>query len=143
MLWADRLGFPYRGDTAIGTRPRLSDEEREYERERWVRIRPREAAASDEEWAARNAVLSRQMADLIGEYSAPGATVGIEIGCQQGALTEQMERLTRVPTWIGIDPALAEETVTDTRLRLAPRAGEPRVENSGTRRSMSRCSATS
>jgi ubiquinone/menaquinone biosynthesis C-methylase UbiE len=75
---------------------------------------------SDEEWAARNTVLSRQMADLIDQYSAPGATVGIEIGCQHGALTEQMERLTRVPTWVGIDPALTEETVTDSGCVLRP-----------------------
>jgi ubiquinone/menaquinone biosynthesis C-methylase UbiE len=31
-----------------------------------------------------------------------------------------MERLTRVPTWIGIDPALTEETVTDSGCVLRP-----------------------
>ena len=56
---------------------------------------------TEEEWEARNAVLSRHLADLVDEYSAPGATDGIEIGCQHGALTEQMGRLTRVPNWTG------------------------------------------
>jgi hypothetical protein len=40
---------------------------------------------SQDEWAARTAILSRQMADLIDHYSAPGATDGMEVGCQQGA----------------------------------------------------------
>ena len=75
---------------------------------------------SEEEWAARNAILSRQMADLINQYSAQGATDGIEVGCQHGALTEQMKRLTHVPTWTGIDPVLKEETVTDNGCTLHP-----------------------
>jgi SAM-dependent methyltransferase len=75
---------------------------------------------TEEEWAARNAILSRQLADLVDEYSAPGATDGIEVGCQHGALTEQMGRLTRVPKWTGIDPALTEKTVTDRGCTLYP-----------------------
>lgn len=75
---------------------------------------------TDDEWEVRNAVLSRHLADLIDEYSAPGATDGIEIGCQVGALTEQMGRLTRVPIWTGIDPTLTEKTVTDRGCILHP-----------------------
>ena len=75
---------------------------------------------TEEEWAARNAILSRQLADLIDEYSAPGATDGIEVGCQHGALTEQMGRLTCVKNWTGIDPALTEKTVTDRGCILHP-----------------------
>jgi SAM-dependent methyltransferase len=75
---------------------------------------------SEEEWATRNAVLSRHLADLIDEYCAPGATDGIEIGCQHGALTEQLQQLTHVPNWAGIDPTLTEETVTDAGCRLRP-----------------------
>lgn len=75
---------------------------------------------SDEEWEARNAVLSRHLADLIDAYSAPGSTDGIEIGCQHGALTEQMGRLTRVPNWTGIDPALTDKIVTDRGCTLHP-----------------------
>jgi SAM-dependent methyltransferase len=75
---------------------------------------------TEEEWATRNAILSRRLADLIDEYSAPGATDGIEIGCQHGALTEQLQQLTRVPNWAGIDPTLTEETVTERGCTLRP-----------------------
>jgi SAM-dependent methyltransferase len=75
---------------------------------------------TEEEWATRNSILSRHLADLINEYTAPGAIDGIEVGCQHGALTEQMKRLTRVPNWTGIDPALTEETVTDRGCTLRP-----------------------
>jgi SAM-dependent methyltransferase len=75
---------------------------------------------TDEEWEARNAILSRHLADLVDAYSAPGATDGIEIGCQTGALTEQMGRLTRVPKWTGIDPTLTEKTITDRGCALHP-----------------------
>lgn len=80
---------------------------------------------TEEEWATRNTVLSRHLADLIHEYSAPGSTHGIEIGCQHGALTEQLQRLTHLPNWAGIDPALTQETVTDSGCTLRPgRASE-------------------
>jgi ubiquinone/menaquinone biosynthesis C-methylase UbiE len=75
---------------------------------------------TEEEWATRNAILSRHMADLIEEYRAPGATEGIEIGCQHGTQTEQMQRLTRVPNWTGIDPKLTKTTVTDRGCILRP-----------------------
>jgi SAM-dependent methyltransferase len=75
---------------------------------------------TEEEWAARNAILSRRLADLIEAYRAPGATEGIEIGCQHGALTEQMQWLTGVPNWTGIDPKLTATTVTDRGCILHP-----------------------
>jgi len=75
---------------------------------------------TEEEWASRNAVLSRHLADLIEQFSRTGATDGIEIGCQHGALVDQMHRLTRVRNWTGIDPALNEETVTDGGSILRP-----------------------
>ena len=37
-----------------------------------------------------------------------------------GALTDQMGQLTRVPNWTGIDPALTEKTVTDHGCTLHP-----------------------
>ena len=80
---------------------------------------------SEEEWEARNTVLSGQLAGLVDAYSAPGSTNGIEIGCQYGALTDKMGQLTRVPTWTGIDPALTEKMVTDRGCMLHPgRASE-------------------
>jgi SAM-dependent methyltransferase len=75
---------------------------------------------TDEEWQTRNAVLSRHLGDLIHEYSAAGATQGIEIGCQHGALIEQLQQLTHVPNWSGIDPELTEETVTERGCVLRP-----------------------
>jgi hypothetical protein len=43
----------------------------------------------EEEWEARNTVLSRHLAELVDACTAPGSTSGIEIGCQHGALTEK------------------------------------------------------
>jgi SAM-dependent methyltransferase len=73
-----------------------------------------------EEWALRNAVLGQRMADLVNRFARQGATHGIEVGCQQGALTDAMVHLTRVDDWIGIDPALAAERVSCTECRLLP-----------------------
>src|SRR5690349_7575621 len=75
---------------------------------------------TEEEWETRNAVLSRHLGDLIEEYSGPGATHGIEIGCQHGALIEQLQQLTRVSNWAGIDPNLTEETVSERGCVLKP-----------------------
>ncbi len=75
---------------------------------------------TDQEWEARNTVLSRHLAELVNEYSAPGAADGIEIGCQTGALTDQMGQLTRVPKWTGIDPAVTERSVTDRGCTVHP-----------------------
>lgn len=75
---------------------------------------------TEEEWAARNAILSRRLADMVDKYAQSGATDGIEVGCQGGALTEQMGQLTRVPNWTGIDPALPEKTVTERGCVLHP-----------------------
>ncbi|MCZ0730101.1 class I SAM-dependent methyltransferase [Mycolicibacterium iranicum] len=75
---------------------------------------------SDDEWAARNAILSRQLANLVDEHASPQATDGIEIGCQRGALTDQMGQLTRVSTWVGIDPTLPQPIVTDAGSHLYP-----------------------
>jgi ubiquinone/menaquinone biosynthesis C-methylase UbiE len=75
---------------------------------------------TDQEWDTRNAVLSRHLADLIKEYTAPDATDGIEVGCQHGALTEQLQQLTHVPKWSGIDPTLSVETVTANGCTLRP-----------------------
>ena len=75
---------------------------------------------TEAEWDTRNDVLSRHLAGLIEEYGAQGATDGIEIGCQHGALTEQLQQLTHVTKWAGIDPALTEETVTESGCKLRP-----------------------
>ena len=75
---------------------------------------------TEEEWDARNGVLSRHLAELVDEYSPPGAGEGIEVGCQHGALTDQMGQLTRVPNWTGIDPVLDEKVVTDRGCTLHP-----------------------
>ncbi|RZT18499.1 ubiquinone/menaquinone biosynthesis C-methylase UbiE [Mycobacterium sp. BK558] len=74
---------------------------------------------SDEEWAIRCEILSRQLAVLVDEF-APLGIRGIEIGCQRGALTDQMGRLTRVPTWTGIDPTLPGKLVTEHGCELYP-----------------------
>lgn len=75
---------------------------------------------TDEEWAARNSILSRSLSELVDRFSAAEATDGIEIGCQRGALTDQMGELTRVPKWTGIDPTLPDKVVTEHGCALYP-----------------------
>jgi SAM-dependent methyltransferase len=75
---------------------------------------------SEDEWVARSMALSRSLAELVGQFSTPGSRDGIEIGCQRGALTDQMGRLTRVPNWTGIDPGLPEQLVTEHGCVLYP-----------------------
>lgn len=75
---------------------------------------------SDEEWAARCEILGRQLAVMVDRYAPADATRGIEIGCQRGALTDQMGYLTRVPTWTGIDPSLSGKLVTEHGCELYP-----------------------
>ncbi|WP_260757532.1 class I SAM-dependent methyltransferase [Mycobacterium sp. SMC-8] len=75
---------------------------------------------TEDEWVTRGAVLSQSLAGLVDEFSALGAAYGIEIGCQRGALTDQMGQLTRVPKWTGIDPTLPGELVTPRGCVLHP-----------------------
>ncbi|EJZ11828.1 class I SAM-dependent methyltransferase [Mycolicibacterium vaccae] len=75
---------------------------------------------TEEEWVTRGAVLSQSLAGLVDEFSPIGATEGIEIGCQRGALTDQMGQLTRVPNWTGIDPTLPGELTTPHGCVLYP-----------------------
>lgn len=75
---------------------------------------------TEDEWATRSNVLSQSLASLVDEFSAAGATEGVEIGCQRGALTDQMGQLTRVPNWTGIDPTLPEKLVTEHGCELHP-----------------------
>ncbi|NVN53740.1 hypothetical protein HLY00_4091 [Mycolicibacterium hippocampi] len=75
---------------------------------------------TEEEWVTRGEVLSRSLANLVDEFSPRGATSGIEIGCQRGALTDRMGQLTRVPIWSGIDPKLPGELVTEHGCVLQP-----------------------
>ena len=73
-----------------------------------------------EEWNLRNAVLSERMAELIGANLPAGASAGVEVGCQQGALTDAMARLTPVPEWVGVDPVLTAEDRSPGGHRLLP-----------------------
>lgn len=75
---------------------------------------------TEEEWDTRGAVLSHSLAGLVDEFSPVGATSGIEIGCQRGALTDRMGTLTRVPHWTGIDPGLPGELHTGQGCVLYP-----------------------
>ena len=75
---------------------------------------------TEDEWVARGSILSRSLAGLVDRFSPADALKGIEIGCQRGALTDQMSQLTRVPDWTGIDPKLPEMLVTEHGCELYP-----------------------
>jgi SAM-dependent methyltransferase len=78
------------------------------------------ALQTEDEWVARGEALARSLAGLVDEFAPDGARAGIEIGCQRGALTDQMGILTRVPSWSGIDPRLPGTMVTQHGCVLEP-----------------------
>ena len=72
------------------------------------------------EWDVRNAILGHRMAELVNLFATADAQRGIDVGCQQGVLTDAMVRHSRVPEWTGIDPVLASERTSQMGCRLTP-----------------------
>jgi SAM-dependent methyltransferase len=62
---------------------------------------------SEQEWDARNRVLSETLTTLVKENAPPGAQRALDLGCQTGVTTDRYASLTGLD-WEGIDPVIAE-----------------------------------
>ena len=78
---------------------------------------------SEEEWDARNRVLSETLTALVRENAAPGATRALDIGCQNGTTTDRYARLTSLE-WSGVDPVISEPRESPDGNPLKPGAAD-------------------
>ena len=60
------------------------------------------------EWSARNDALSAALSELVRTHGPANGGLGLDVGCQNGALTDAWERLTDLH-WTGIDPGIEHE----------------------------------
>lgn len=71
------------------------------------------------QWARRGAVLIETMSALASRNAVVPTTAGLDVGCQEGELTDGLAR--RIGgSWKGIDPAVAQPTVTAAGSELRP-----------------------
>lgn len=61
---------------------------------------------SPEEWAARNRALADTLSELVNQNIAPSTCRALDVGCQDGALTDALGAQTNFE-WFGVDPAIA------------------------------------
>lgn len=74
---------------------------------------------SEEEWASRGRALTTSLLELAKERVAPDAQRGVDIGCQQGSLTDLMREGTGFD-WSGIDPVLTGRSRTPGGAEIGP-----------------------
>jgi SAM-dependent methyltransferase len=77
---------------------------------------------SEEEWDARNRILAESMSRLVNSFATASSgqrSRGIDVGCQKGTLTDAIADRTPL-SWAGIDPAIAEPTLSPGGLELLP-----------------------
>lgn len=74
---------------------------------------------SDEEWDARNRVLSETLTALVRERAPADARRALDVGCQNGWTTDRYARLTDL-AWSGVDPVITEELRSPDGLLLKP-----------------------
>lgn len=78
---------------------------------------------SPEEWAARGRVLAASLAKLVRDNLRDLQGQGLDIGCQNGGLIDQISEETGL-SWIGIDPILTESSVTEKGAPIGPGRSE-------------------
>ncbi len=74
---------------------------------------------SEQEWDARNRVLSETLTSLVKENVRPGAERALDIGCQTGMTTDRYASLTGL-AWEGVDPVIEEPKKSPGGLPLFP-----------------------
>jgi ubiquinone/menaquinone biosynthesis C-methylase UbiE len=77
---------------------------------------------SQEEWSERNRVMSQTLSDLINRYAPRKHNRALDVGCQNGMVTDMVASQTSFQWW-GIDPGLKEAKVTPQGASLAPGFG--------------------
>jgi SAM-dependent methyltransferase len=78
---------------------------------------------SDEEWDARNRVLSETLTGLVREYAPAAGKRALDVGCQHGAPTDRFAQLTALE-WIGVDPVISEPRRSPGGMLLQPGAAD-------------------
>ena len=78
---------------------------------------------SEAEWDLRNETLSRTLCELIQRHRAPDASTALDIGAQNGALTDRYAAMTGL-VWSGVDPIFAEEGRSPDGALLLPGTAE-------------------
>ena len=78
---------------------------------------------SQEEWDARNRVLSETLTALVREHAPAGAKRGLDVGCQNGATTDRYAALTDLE-WVGVDPVITEHGRSPGGMALGPGAAD-------------------
>lgn len=78
---------------------------------------------SEQEWDARNRVLSETLTSLIAENAPEGARRALDIGCQTGVTTDRYAQLTGLD-WEGVDPVITEPKKSPGGLPLFPGASD-------------------
>lgn len=74
---------------------------------------------SQTEWGLRNEILSRTLSALIAENRPTDAKCALDIGAQNGALTDRFAELTQLD-WTGVDPIFDAEHRSPAGARLLP-----------------------
>lgn len=72
---------------------------------------------SHEEWATRTHNLGDTLAELVRAYVQPTASRGLDVGCQEGAVTDILARRTALK-WQGIDPNIEQRAFSPDGLEL-------------------------
>jgi SAM-dependent methyltransferase len=85
---------------------------------------------SREEWGARNQALTNSLNELIRNNIHVNSSRGLDLGCQEGALTDALESLPNFK-WYGIDPLIKAPRLSPKGAELLPgKANELSFPNS-------------
>jgi SAM-dependent methyltransferase len=74
---------------------------------------------SHQEWEMRNQHLAASLCELITDFLRPNARNALDVGCEQGTLTDKYSALTGLK-WRGLDPDVNKSTVSKGGARLIP-----------------------
>lgn len=74
---------------------------------------------STEEWAARNHILASSLNELIKDYLHVNTYRGLDLGCQEGALTDVLESPPHFKWW-GVDPRIKQPKLSPKGAELLP-----------------------
>jgi SAM-dependent methyltransferase len=113
-----RLVWSRHGDRAAGFRRKPVNLEQEVQEE----IDPLPGTGlmqSPVEWAVRSRVLAGSLARLIGDRLPGPDGCGVDIGCRDGDLIDQITEESRL-SWVGIDPILEENSFTEKGAPIGP-----------------------
>src|SRR4051794_37975979 len=78
---------------------------------------------SEQEWDARNRVLSETLTGLVRDWAPGDARRALDVGAQNGATTDRYAELTGLD-WVGVDPVIDEPLTSPGGASLLPGAAD-------------------